>query len=90
MCPTLDEIGLKGYEASSWWGIVAPAGTPADVVAKLNAEINKALGSEEMKRFLEGEGAEAAAMSSQAFRDLIEAEVKRWDKVAKEANIRAD
>jgi tripartite-type tricarboxylate transporter receptor subunit TctC len=88
--PTLDEIGLKGYEASSWWGIVAPAGTPADVVAKLNAEINKALSSDEMKRFLAGEGAEAAAMSSQAFRDLIDAEVKRWDKVAKEANIRAD
>jgi tripartite-type tricarboxylate transporter receptor subunit TctC len=88
--PTLDEIGLKGYEASSWWGIVAPAGTPADVIAKLNSEINKALGSEEMKRFLEGEGAEAAAMSPQAFRDLIDREMKRWDKVAKEANIRAD
>ncbi len=88
--PTLDESGLKGYEASSWWGIVAPAGTPADIVVKLNAEINKALGSDEMKRFLEGEGAEAGAMSPQAFRDLIEAEVKRWDKVAREANIRAD
>lgn len=88
--PTLDEIGLKGYEASSWWGIVAPAGTPADIVVKLNTEINKALGSDEMKRFLEGEGAEAGSMSPQAFRDLIEAEVKRWDKVAREANIRAD
>ena len=88
--PTLDEIGLKGYEASSWWGIVAPAGTPTDVIARLNAEINKAIGSDEMKRFLEGEGAEGAAMSPQAFRDLIENEVKRWDKVAKEANIRAD
>lgn len=88
--PTLDEIGLKGYEASSWWGIVAPAGTPADIVVKLNTEINKALGSDEMKRFLEGEGAEAGGMSPQAFRDLIEAEVKRWDKVAREANIRAD
>lgn len=88
--PTLDEVGLKGYEASSWWGIVAPAGTPTDVIGKLNAEINKALGAEELKRFLEGEGAEAQAMSPQAFRDLIEREVKRWDKVAKEANIRAD
>jgi tripartite-type tricarboxylate transporter receptor subunit TctC len=88
--PTLDEVGLKGYEASSWWGIVAPAGTPADIIGKLNDEINKALGGEEMKRFLEGEGAEAGAMSPKAFRDLIESEVKRWDKVAKEANIRAD
>jgi tripartite-type tricarboxylate transporter receptor subunit TctC len=88
--PTLDEVGLKGYEASSWWGIVAPAGTSAEIVGKLNDEINKALGSEEMKRFLEGEGAEAGAMSPRAFRDLIESEVKRWDKVAKDANIRAD
>ena len=88
--PTLDEIGLKGYEASSWWGIVAPAGTPAEIVAKLNAEINKTLGSDEMKRFLEGEGAEARAMTPQDFRDLIETEGKRWNKVAKEAGIRAD
>lgn len=88
--PTLDEIGLKGYEASSWWGIVAPAGTPPNIVAKLNAEINKALGSDEMKRFLEGEGAEAAAMTPQKFRELIITEMQRWDRVAKEANIRAD
>jgi tripartite-type tricarboxylate transporter receptor subunit TctC len=88
--PTLDEIGLKGYEASSWWGIVAPAGTPAGIIGKLNAEINNAIGSDEMKRFLEGEGAEGAAMSAQAFRDLIESEVRRWEKVAKQANIRAD
>lgn len=88
--PTLDEIGLKGYEASSWWGIVAPTGIPHDIVSKLNTEINKALDSEEMKRFLEGEGAEAAPMTPKGFRDLIETEAKRWDKVAKEANIRAD
>jgi tripartite-type tricarboxylate transporter receptor subunit TctC len=88
--PTLDEAGLKGYEAIIWWGVVAPAGTPADIVAKLNEEINKALGSDEMKRFLASEGAEANAMSSKAFRELIETEVKRWDKVAKDANIRVD
>jgi tripartite-type tricarboxylate transporter receptor subunit TctC len=88
--PTADEVGLKGYEATVWWGIVAPTGTPADVVVKLNAQINKALGSDEMKRFLEGEGAEAGAMTPQAFRDLTEQEVKRWERVAKEANIRAD
>jgi tripartite-type tricarboxylate transporter receptor subunit TctC len=88
--PTLDEIGLKGYEASSWWGIVAPAGVPQEIVSKLNAEINKALDSDEMKRFLEGEGAEAAPLTPQGFRDLIAREMQRWDKVAKEANIRAD
>jgi tripartite-type tricarboxylate transporter receptor subunit TctC len=87
---TMQQGGVKDYEVTVWWGVVAPAGTPADVVGKLNAEINRALGSDEMKRFLEGEGAEAGAMTPKAFRDLIESEVKRWDKVAKDANIRAD
>lgn len=88
--PTVDESGVKGYEASIWWGVVAPAGTPADIVAKLNVEINKALGSDEMKRFLEGEGAEAQPISPKAFREMIETESKRWEKVAKEANIRVE
>jgi tripartite-type tricarboxylate transporter receptor subunit TctC len=88
--PTIDESGVKGYEASIWWGVVAPAGTPADIVAKLNVEINKALGSDEMKRFLEGEGAEAQPLTAKAFREMIEAESKRWEKVAKEANIRVE
>ena len=88
--PTMQQGGVKNYEVTVWWGVVAPAGTPADVVGKLNAEINKALGSDEMRRFLEGEGAEAGAMSPQAFRDLITSEMKRWDKVARDANIRAD
>jgi ABC-type glutathione transport system ATPase component len=86
----IQQIGLKGFEATVWWGIVAPAGTPGDIVAKLNAEINKTLGSDEMKRFLEGEGAEAGAMTPQGFRELTEREAKRWDKVAKDGNIRAD
>lgn len=88
--PTLDESGLKGYEASSWWGIVVPAGTPKDVIAKLNAEINKALDTGEMKKFLAGEGAEAMAMSPQGFQELIEREMKRWARVAQESGIRAD
>lgn len=88
--PTLDESGLKGYEASSWWGIVVPAGTPKDVITKLNLEINKALDTDEMKKFLAGEGAEAMAMTPRAFQDLIDKEMKRWDAVAKETGIRAD
>ena len=88
--PPLDEVGLKGYEAIIVVGHRRPGRNAGRLVAKLNDEINKALGSDEMKRFLEGEGAEAGAMSPKAFRDLIEAEVKRWDKVAKDANIRVD
>ena len=57
--PTLAEAGLSGVDVGSWWGIVVPAGTPQPVIAALNTEINKLLTSEDMKRFLQGEGAEA-------------------------------
>ena len=88
--PTLDESGVPGFDATSWWGIVGPAGIPPQIVGVLNAEINKTLTSAEMKKFLEGEGAEAASMTQQEFADLIRTETQRWIKVAREANIRID
>ena len=88
--PTLRESGLPDYEASSWWGIVAPAGTPPDVVEALNNEINKALSTEQMNKFLTGEGAEAMPGTPKQFGDLITAEIARWKKVAKDADIHAD
>ena len=69
---------------------VAVVCTPSSRNVHSTPGARKAIGSDEMKRFLEGEGAEGAAMSAKAFRELIESEVKRWDKVAKDANIRAD
>ena len=88
--PTLDETGVKGYEAGSWWGIVAPAGTARDIVVALNAEINKALTTDEMKRFFAQEGAEPVALTPEAFAAMIRTEIQRWDKVARDANIRVD
>jgi tripartite-type tricarboxylate transporter receptor subunit TctC len=88
--PTLDEMGVKGYEAGSWWGIVAPAGTAPDIVAALNREINAALATDEMSRFFAQEGAEPVALAPEAFATMIRAEIQRWDKVAREANIRVD
>ncbi len=88
--PTLDEMGVKDYDTGSWWGIVAPAGTAPDVVAALNAEINKALVTDEMGRFFAQEGAEPLALAPEAFAAMIRSEIGRWEKVAREANIRVD
>jgi tripartite-type tricarboxylate transporter receptor subunit TctC len=88
--PTLDESGINGFDLSSWWGIVGPAGMPPDVVNTLNAAINKTLHSQEMQKFMAGEGAEAQAMTSQQFGDLIHAEIARWTKVGHKANISID
>jgi len=88
--PTLDEAGISGFDLSSWWGIVGPAGMPADVVSALNAEIGKMLNSSELSTFLSNEGAEAEAMSPQQFGDLMRLETERWTKVAHEANISID
>jgi tripartite-type tricarboxylate transporter receptor subunit TctC len=88
--PTVRESGVPDYEAEVWWGIVAPAGTPLDVVEALNNEINKALSTDQMNKFLTGEGAEAMPGTPKQFGDLITAEIARWKKVAKDADIHAD
>jgi len=85
--PTLDESGIPGFDSSSWWGIVGPAGMPAHVVNALNAEVGKMLTSPELVRFLETEGAEAETMTPQQFGDLMRSETQRWIKVGREANI---
>ena len=85
--PTLDEAGIAGFDLWSWWGIVGPAGMPADVVSELNSEIGKMLTSPDLAEFLINEGAEATAMTPQQFGDLMRRESERWIRVAREANI---
>jgi len=88
--PTLDEAGIAGFDLWSWWGIVGPAGMPADVVNALNSEIGKMLNAPELGTFLSNEGAEAEAMTPRQFGDLMRLETERWIKVAHEANISID
>ena len=88
--PTLGESGVPGFDLSSWWGIVGPAGMPSDVVNVLNAEIGKQLASPDLSKFLANEGAEAKAMTPREFDDLIRSEIQVWVKVAREANISID
>jgi tripartite-type tricarboxylate transporter receptor subunit TctC len=88
--PTLAEAGVPGFDLQSWWGIVGPAGMPADVVNTLNAEIGKMLTSPEVLAILANEGAEAATMTPQQFGDMMGLETERWTKVAREADISID
>jgi tripartite-type tricarboxylate transporter receptor subunit TctC len=88
--PTLEESGIAGFDLWSWWGIVGPAGMPANVVDALNAEIGKMLTSPELGTFLSNEGAEAESMTPQQFGELMRLETERWIKVAHEANISID
>jgi tripartite-type tricarboxylate transporter receptor subunit TctC len=91
--PTVAETGVpgtKGFEADQWYGLVAPAGTPADVVALLNQHVNKALASEEVRARLAAEGAEATPATPQVFARLIAAEIPRWRKVVQGAAIKLD
>ena len=88
--PTVAESGYPGFEADQWYGIVAPAGTPAAVVARLNAEINKALALAEVAQQLSVEGATPMPTTPQAFGDLIKREIPRWAEVVKAGNVKAD
>jgi len=91
--PTIEEAGgaaLKGYEASSWFGLMAPAGTPADVVNRVQQETAKALASPALKDRLQAQGAIPSGMSSADFTKFIAAETAKWAKVVKAANAKVD
>ncbi len=81
---------FKGFEADQWYGVVAPAGTPADIVAKLNATINASLSSPEMSTRLRNEGAIAMPSTPEAFGKQIAAELARWKPVVSRAGIKPE
>lgn len=88
--PTVAEAGYKDFEADQWYGVVAPAGTPKDIVSKLNAQINQALGSAELKTRLNNEGAIATPTTSEAFGQHIVREIARWKPVIQSGRVKAD
>lgn len=88
--PTVAESGIAGFEADQWYGVVAPAGTPAAVVARLNTEINKALLLPEVAQQLAVEGATPMPGTPKAFGDLIARELPRWAEVVKAGNVKPD
>jgi len=88
--PTLEESGLRGYEAGSWYGILAPAGTPPQIVAKLNAEIVQALQQPAIRARLAAEGAEAIGGTPGEFAAHINAELARVGKLLRHGGVRLE
>ena len=88
--PTMAEAGMPGYETSTWGGILAPAGTPKAVIAKLNLEINKALNAPDVRQRLQEAGIEVGGGTPQQFTDFIQSEMVKWAKVAKDAGIQPE
>ena len=88
--PTVSEAGLSGYDSTGWFGVVAPAGTPPEVVARLNAEITGALNEEANKTAMRNLGAEPAPSTPEAFEAYIRSESQKWARVIKTANIKLD
>jgi tripartite-type tricarboxylate transporter receptor subunit TctC len=88
--PTVAEAGVPGYEATNWWGILAPAGTPQPVIDRLHAELAAIVASAETRKRLETEGAEGRQMSQADFGRFIADETAKWARVVKEAGIRAE
>jgi len=88
--PTVAETGYKDFEADQWYGVVAPAGTPKEIVAKLNAQINLSLNSPELKTRLNNEGAIATPNTPEVFASLIQREIARWKPVIQSGRVKAD
>lgn len=88
--PTLDEAGLKGFDADTWFGFYAPAGTPADVVSRLNREINKILGSQAVRDRIQAIGGVPAPMSPSDFNMRASIDSARFGALIKARNIKGD
>ena len=87
--PTIDEAGVAGYEAGNWIGLVAPAGTPAPIVARLHKEIAAVLDTPDAQKQFANEGAEVWRMSPEEFGAFMRSELAKWGRVVKEAGIKA-
>jgi tripartite-type tricarboxylate transporter receptor subunit TctC len=85
--PTVAEAALPGYAVTSYFGVLAPTGTPAPIIAKLHGEIVKAVHSQEVVASLAKEGAEAVGSSPEEFSAYIKAEIPRWAEAVKTAGL---
>jgi tripartite-type tricarboxylate transporter receptor subunit TctC len=87
--PTIAEAGVPNYQATNWWGILAPAGTPKEIVDKVHAALAAAQDSPDTRKRLESEGADVVRMSPEEFGAFTVSEMEKWGKVVKESGIKA-
>jgi tripartite-type tricarboxylate transporter receptor subunit TctC len=85
--PTISETGLTGFEASLYYGLVAPLGTPRPVIDKLNKELRAALASDEVKKQLGLDGTEITPGSPEAYADFIDQDEKKWSELVKASGV---
>ena len=89
--PTIEEAGkLKGFEASSWFGLLAPAGTPPEIVNRIQAEVAKSLATAAIKEKMLAQGAIPGGNTPAEFARLIDAEIKKWSVVVKASGAKVD
>jgi tripartite-type tricarboxylate transporter receptor subunit TctC len=88
--PTVAEAGVPGYEQTAWFGVLAPAGTPRDIIGRLNSEIIKVLNSADVKERFGKQGVEVRTSTPEQFATFLRSEVDRWGKVIREAGIKSD
>ena len=88
--PSLDEVGLKGFDANAWVGLLAPAKTPQSLIVRLNSDVRTALSDAQLRKQLETRGLEAAPSTPEALARHIAIEIDRWGKVGKEAGVKLD
>ncbi len=88
--PTIDEAGVPGYEASNWWGIAVPAGTPPSIIGRLHREITAVQNSDDVKQHMVRDGATIVQISTAEFQRFFLAEMEKWGKVVKQANIKVE
>ena len=88
--PTVDEAGVPGYEVNPWYGLLAPAGTPAPIVARLSAEVTKIVRAPDMREKLAAQGADAAGGTPEDFAAVIRADTVLWTRVIREAGIKGE
>jgi tripartite-type tricarboxylate transporter receptor subunit TctC len=88
--PTVDESGVRGFEVTTWGGMLAPAGTPPAVIERLRSETTKVLRTPEVRERMSSQGNEPVGSTPEQFAALIKAELVKWAKVIKESGIKAD
>lgn len=88
--PTMIEAGVKGYTATTWNGLVAPAGTPAPIIQQLNVALNKVLDRPDVRKAFAGMGQDVVKDTPQEFDAMIKAETRKWQQVIKDAGIKAE